>query len=48
MEKITFNVWNYGGDMCRIDTSDCRSIYRKMAGAPAYVLWIFCFLKCKE
>ena len=31
METIKYNIFNIGTDMCRIETSDCRSIYRKIS-----------------
>lgn len=31
METIKFGIININNDMCRIETSDCRSIYRKIS-----------------
>ena len=31
METIKFRIIKCSNDMCRIETSDCRSIYRKIA-----------------
>lgn len=31
MEQIKFNIIKVSDDMCRIETSDCRGIYRKIA-----------------
>ena len=31
METIKFRVIKNSDDMCRIETTDCRSIYRKIA-----------------
>ena len=31
METITFTIFICGNNMCRIETTDCRSIYRKIA-----------------
>ena len=31
METIKFRVIKHSNDMCRIETTDCRSIYRKIA-----------------
>ena len=31
MEEIKFRIIKCSNDMCRIETSDCRSIYRKIA-----------------
>lgn len=31
METIKFRVIKCSNDMCRIETTDCRSIYRKIA-----------------
>ena len=31
MDIIKFSVIKASNDMCRIETSDCRAIYRKMA-----------------
>lgn len=32
METIKFRIIKCSDDMCRIETTDCRSIYRKIAG----------------
>lgn len=31
MEKIKFRIIKCSDDMCRIETTDCRNIYRKIA-----------------
>lgn len=31
MEEIRFTIIKVSENMCRIETSDCRSIYRKIA-----------------
>lgn len=31
METIKFRIIKCSNDMCRIETTDCRSIYRKIA-----------------
>lgn len=31
METIKFRIIKCSDDMCRIETTDCRSIYRKIA-----------------
>lgn len=31
METIKFRIINISNDMCRIEVSDCRSIYRKIS-----------------